>query len=220
MKDINQLIQSFAPSLQPLLDWCKFNRMDINWLKTFFMFIKNKRFNYPKSIEIDGNMVQVVDSFKLLGFTTDCKLNFIDFISCTKKLINIKLFSIKRLFYLSNNVKIQFFKTLIMPYFNYCITLSIYFQKSTLQSLCNYYYFCLYKLFKFKPVENLTELSINLSAVSLHSFQHLLLTRLLLFSHNIVNKMHPLDCINYYSSKEMKTTTYVVITLIFNQKFH
>ena len=52
------------------------------------MFIKNKRFSYPKSIEIDGNMIQIVDSFKLLGVTIDCKLNFI---SCTKKLININL---------------------------------------------------------------------------------------------------------------------------------
>ena len=53
-------------------------------------------------------------------------------------IINSKLFSKKRLFYLSNSVKAQFFKTLILPYFDF--TLSIYFNKSVIQRLCNKYY--------------------------------------------------------------------------------
>ena len=188
MKNVDELIQSFSMSLLPLIDWCKFNRMDINWTKTFFMFIKNKRFDYPKKILINHNEVEVVDSFKLLGVHIDSKLNFLNFISNTKKLVNTKLYSINRLFYLSYNVKIQFSKTFILPYFTYCITLSIYFPKSTLQSLSNFYYYCLYKLFKLKHCENLTELNNSLESKGLCSFQHLLLNRLLIFSHKILNK--------------------------------
>ena len=151
------------------------------------MFIKNKKFSYPNEIIINDCNVQVVDSFKLLGITLDAKLNFSLFVSSTKKLVNAKLYSIKRLFYLSFNVKIQFFKTFIMPYFNYCITLSIYFPKATLQSLCNFYYFCLYKLFNLKTVCDITLLNNILESMSLSSFQHNLLFKLTIFSHNIFN---------------------------------
>ena len=189
-KNVTDLITSFKNTLLPLLDWCKFNRMDINWSKTFFMFIKNKKYNYPVNIDIMNYSIEVVDSFKLLGVTLDSKLNFSEFISCTKKLINARLYSIKRLFYLSFNVKIQFFKTFIMPYFNYCITLSIYFPKSTLQSFCNFYYFCLYKLFKLKTNGNLTDVNNILESMSLSSFQHNLLTRLAIFAYNIYNDVN------------------------------
>ena len=60
-------------------------------------------------------------------------------------------YSIKRLFYLATAVKIQFFKTFILPYFDYCLSLIIYFPKSTFQSLNYFFNCCLYRLFKFKP---------------------------------------------------------------------
>ena len=41
--DIKQLIYEFTLYCRPLLDWCSFNRIDINWSKTFCMFITNKR---------------------------------------------------------------------------------------------------------------------------------------------------------------------------------
>ena len=63
----------------------------------------------------------------------------------------MKLYSIKRLFYLATSVKIHFFKTFILPYFDYCLSLSIYFPKSTFQSISNCFNLCLYRLFKFKP---------------------------------------------------------------------
>ena len=65
-RDVNVLINEFKKAILPLLEWCTFNRMDINWSKTFFMFIKNKKFSYPNEIIINDCNVQVVDSFKLL----------------------------------------------------------------------------------------------------------------------------------------------------------
>jgi hypothetical protein len=159
-KVLNTLINRFVNKLKTLLDWCKFNKLDINWSKTFFMFVTNKRVKLPKEITVGTKLVNdkkedikvsVVNSFKLLGVTIDNKLNFTEHCSNLKKIINKKLYSIKRLFFLCTSVKIHFFKTFILPYFDYCLSLIIYFPPSAYQSLNNCFNLCLYKLFKFKP---------------------------------------------------------------------
>ena len=113
-----------------------------------------------------------------------------------RKIINRKLFSIKRLFYLSTSVKVQFFKTFILPYFDYCLSLLIYFPKYTIQSLSNCFNHCLYMLFKFKLepeedclISNDDVLNYNnkLQSYGLFTFQHRLLNKILTFTHNIIN---------------------------------
>ena len=66
--EINPLISKFKKKLEPLFDWCTCNRLDINWSKTFFMFITNKHIakKLPSEIKILNFNVKVVDSFKLL----------------------------------------------------------------------------------------------------------------------------------------------------------
>jgi hypothetical protein len=127
---------------------------------TFFMFITNKRVKLPKEITVGSKLVNdksedikvsVVDMFKILGVTIDNKLNFVEHCSNLKKIVNKKLYSIKRLFFLCTSVKIHFFKTFILPYFDYCLSLIIYFPLSAYQTLNNCFNRCLYKLFKFKP---------------------------------------------------------------------
>ena len=49
---------------------------------------------------------------------------------------------------MSATVKLQFFKTFIMPYFGYCSSLLIYFPKTTIQKIFNFYNYCLNKLLK------------------------------------------------------------------------
>ena len=49
-----------------------------------------------------------------------------------------------------NRLTFKFFKTFILPYFDYCLSLLIYFPKSTIQRLSNCFNLCLYKLFNFK----------------------------------------------------------------------
>ena len=127
-EDLDKLISKFKKSLEKLIDWCKFNKLDLNWSKTFFMFVTNKRVNLPNEIIIDGNVVRVVKSFKLLGVTIDNGLNFSEHCSNVKKIMNR-----------------------ILPYFDYCSTLLIYFPKSSIKSLNNCFNVCLYKLFKFTP---------------------------------------------------------------------
>ena len=78
---------------------------------------------FPKTILVNSTPVNVVDSFKLLGVTIDKKLNFRQHVRNIKKDVNKRLFSIKRLFFLPFSVKLQFFKSFIIPVFDYCSTL-------------------------------------------------------------------------------------------------
>ena len=205
-KDLTTLIGRFSKKLEPLLEWCEFNKLDLNWSKTFFMFITNKRIKLPTEISINSNSaviinVKVIDSFKLLGVTLDNKLNFSEHCSNLKKIINRKLFSIKRLFYLATSVKIQFFKTFILPYFDYCLSLIIYFPKSTFQSLNNCFNLCLYRLFKFKPEKPSPDDDIDedkimndfidkLQSYDLFTFQSRIYSKLLSFAHSIKNNQN------------------------------
>ena len=96
------------------------------------MFVTNKRIKTPKSILLGDQSIEVVDTFKLLGIAIDNKLNFLKHVAKLRRSINVKLFTIKRLFYLSTSVKIQFFKTFIMPLLDRCSTLFLNFPKSSI----------------------------------------------------------------------------------------
>jgi hypothetical protein len=119
--NLDSLISKFKDNLKPMLDWCKFNKLDINWDKTYFMFVTNKRLGKktPTVIPIDNSQVKVVENFKLLGVTIDNKLTFEKYSRDLRLSVNKKLYSIKRLFFLCTAVKIQFLKTFILPYFDY-----------------------------------------------------------------------------------------------------
>ena len=98
-----------------LIQWCYYNKMDINWKKTEIMFIHNKKnITIPDFIMINENQVKVVSEFKLLGIIIDDKLNFNAYASKIRKALNIRLYSIQKLFQLPIAVKIQFLKTHVL----------------------------------------------------------------------------------------------------------
>ncbi len=90
---------------------------------------------------------------------------------------NKRLYSIKKIFFLAKYVKIQFLKTFVLPVFNDCLSLSICYSQKAIQKLSICYYLCLYKILKIKAKLN----------DRLLSFQHRALTRLLFFSHKLIN---------------------------------
>ena len=115
-KNLITLINRFVEELKKFLEWCDFNKLDINWSKTYFMFVTIK---LPKEIVVGSKAVNdkcdeikvsvVNNSFKLLGLTIDNMLTFVEHCSNLKKIVNKKLYSIKRLFFLCTSVKIHFF---------------------------------------------------------------------------------------------------------------
>ena len=173
--------------LKQLNEWCKHNRLYINWSKTYIMIISNKRFQMPKCIDFENTSIEVVETFKLLGVTIDNKLTFNAFASIQCNQINKKMYTIKRLFYLPFEVKIQFFKTFLLPYFDYCISLLIYYQKSAIQRLSKMYYLCLNKLFNFSFLDQThDEINCFLSNYNISSFHHRFIERVLSFLHKII----------------------------------
>ena len=117
--------------------------------------------------------IEVVECFKLLGVTIDSRLNFVQHVDNQRKSILNRLYAIKRLFFLSFNVKMLFFKTFILPFFDYCSSLMIYYSKTAIAKLTKVFYICLYKLFKFN-FSNLSNNQINfrLAIYNLFSFEY------------------------------------------------
>ena len=148
--------------------------------------------NEPQFIEIGEKKIQIkiVKTFKLLGVDIDSDLSFNEYAKNLCAKVNMKLFSIKKLFFLSYSVKIQFFKTFILPYFDYCSSLFIYFNKDVLQKISNCYHACIFKLFKFNFTDfNINDINNFLCTYGLFSFQHRLFFRLSTFIYNIKNNL-------------------------------
>jgi len=189
---LNILINEFKKHLKPFTDWCSFNRLDVNWDKTFTMFVITKRVTAPVAIEIDGKQVQVVEKFKLLGVTIDNKLNFSDYASNLKNSVIKKIYSIKRLFYLSFKIKLKFFKTFFALHFDFCSTIYLYFPKATLQKILSCYNYCLRKLLSIraehKMYNDLNLFNDHLESFGLYNFQYRLFLRATTLVNNIVNK--------------------------------
>jgi len=199
-ENLDKLISTFSLTFKLLMEWCQFNRIDLNVDKTYLMVITRKRIVIPDTIVLNGVSIKVVRQFKLLGVILDDKMLFNKHIASICIKINFRLYSIKKLFYLATSVKVQFFKAFILPYFDYCLSLSIYYSKAVLQKLCNCYNMCLCKLFnstkqdKFNFYENEPS-SINkfLMKFNIFSFVHRIFIRLNLFLFKIVNtKRSPL----------------------------
>jgi hypothetical protein len=198
LKDDNYdiLINKFLTAIEDLIKWCQFNKFDINWKKSEIMFITNKNgVNLPDFIKIDNHQVKVVTEFKLLGIIIDNKLNFVKNTCKVRKSINTRLYSIQKLFQLDLTVKIQFLKTFILPYFDYCSTLCIYFSKEIIQKLANSYNNCIFKLVDTKKICNFTINTSNdfnlwnnqLSYYNINSFQHRILFRLNTYIYKILH---------------------------------
>ena len=153
----------------------------------------------PETLEINNNSIEIVKSFELLGIVIDTKLTFNHYGKKLKRCVYTRLYSIKRLFYLPFKVKIQFFKNFILPLFDYCSSLFIYFSQDTLQSIYNLYYTCLYLLFKF-DLRNLDNIQLEkfLNTYSLDSLLFRYFKRLFTFSHKIfINKL-PVELYNEF----------------------
>ena len=113
--------------------------------------------------------------------------------------INRKLFSIKRLFFLSTSVKLQFCKTFIMPHFDYSISLLIYMPKATIQKIKNCFDYCLYKLFNFKieaynalndridSEDIVNNFNFKVEKYGLFAFEHRFITRTTHFVHKLIH---------------------------------
>jgi hypothetical protein len=79
-----------------------------------------------------------------------------------------------------------FFKAFILPCFDYCVTLSIYFSRNLIEKLGKVYYRTLYNLLKFDFNNNqIAEINRKLEVHDLQAFQYRIIWRLLTFINKI-----------------------------------
>ncbi|RNA30351.1 hypothetical protein BpHYR1_050043, partial [Brachionus plicatilis] len=100
-----------------------------------------------------------------------------------------------------------------MPYFDYCLSLSIYFTKRSIQKLSNSYYYCVQRLLNIRPNihgnNDFNTLNIELNKFNIDCFQHRIIKRLAHFVHKIVNlKTSPVDLKEVLISNRSKNVDY------------
>ena len=119
--------------------------------------------------------------------------------------INRKLYSIKRLFYLSSDVKLQFMKTFNLPFFDYYLSLIIYFSHVLITKLYNIYYHCLSKLFNLDFSNNsVSEIDNKLKKLNFFSFSHRVLYRLFALSFKLFDNPNAPPLLNAQLIPEQK----------------
>jgi len=187
----NNAISLFKKEFEPIMDWTRYNKLFINWSKTKFMFITRLRSKQDLSsfIELNGNKIELVNDFKLLGCIIDNKLNFDKYVKSISKSVYSKIFSIKNLFFLSLNIKLQFFKSFVLPHFDYCASLFIYLSITLINKIMRIYNNCLRLLFKIdlRDIDEINQLSL-LSTYNLLPFKCRLFYRFSIFSYKIIHK--------------------------------
>ena len=119
-KNLDSVISNIEKDMKIAIDWYQDNEMVANPEKFQLMFLGLK--DDPKlCIDINGNVVQMTDSVKLLGITIDSKLNFKQHVQsiCKKASNKVRAFSriAQNLDYEKSTI---LYNSFILSNFNYC----------------------------------------------------------------------------------------------------
>jgi hypothetical protein len=219
--DFEDAKSKFLKKFSMLYEWINYNHMFINWSKTKFMIITKSRIKKPSEICLENNPVEVVKEFKLLGCNIDENISLSCHVEAVRKTVLKKIFAIKKLFFLPFHSKLQFFKTFILPHFDYCSSLFIYMSKTLINKIERLYNFAIFVILNIK----LNFLDINeqpaiLTPLNLFPFKYRLLYRFSLFSYRILNN-HILKDVRGKLEKKSYTREFrpSITTYIFDEPF-
>ena len=110
--------------LDNITNWCKSNKLSLNISKTKSMLLGSKnrvRKTRYHALHIDNISIDYVLSYKYLGITIDQSLNFNLHMNQLFKTISYKLSLLQKLrSYTTCNASLQIYKSMVIPYFDYC----------------------------------------------------------------------------------------------------
>ena len=115
---------SLNSDLAAIVDWCRIWGMKLNPNKTQAIFFSRSRTVNPPHppLVVDGQILKLNDSMKILGITLDSKLTFEKHItnitSTLSRLIGLLRKSLK--IFNSQDIAIKCFFTFLLPIFEYC----------------------------------------------------------------------------------------------------
>ena len=121
-KDIPDMVKTMNTCLATLQDWCNFNKLKINPLKSKAVIFSNRKYTDVPPIVIDGTIINYVNHIKYLGLNIDKKMNFSRHIAyLTSKLASISGISYK----LGNKFDLHsaklFYYSFVHSYLSYCV---------------------------------------------------------------------------------------------------
>ena len=135
------LMLSLRLEMTTLIEWMLANKLTLNVKKTKLMIFgsKPKLSKMPVNTMnsyISNEIVEYVHSFKYLGVILDESLNFNEHVDQVYKKSCMKLGAIKKYrTFLSNNLTIILYKSLVVPYIDYCDIVYMQTNQANLQKL-------------------------------------------------------------------------------------
>ena len=154
------------------------------------MFVHNiyNKIIKPETIQFEKNLIKITDSVKLLGMFIDEKLNFETHVTNLSKSVNSKLYALKRMFMLSNDVKLKFFKSFILPMFDFSLSLFVYYSGFLINKIEKLYNTCLKKLFNLNlSNEETSQQNKILSNYNLMAYKYRVLYRFSILTYRSTN---------------------------------
>ena len=119
--DINRNIQVLNKELEILNLWFKSNFMSLNLKKTHYMIFTRKNVVLKQNVIIDGVNIDRVRCTSFLGVIIDEKLTWKDHIDYLKNKISKSIGVLYRLRHaFTRTWMLLLYKTLVLPYLNYC----------------------------------------------------------------------------------------------------
>ena len=116
-KELQSVLENFSK-------WCAINALTINTNKTKTMLFgsRNKIKNCKKpKLFINDELLQCVPTYKYLGVSLDQTLNFKYHLECLISNITFKLYMFNKIRrFLNEKCAIIVYKTMLMPFFDYC----------------------------------------------------------------------------------------------------
>ena len=120
---VDDVARALQTSLNRFSRWCKINKLTVNTKKTKVMtFGTRAKVKKGKNVKIylDGDIIQRVPTFKYLGMVLDPTLNYNHHISSILRTVLHKMVLLAKLKkYLHNDVALQIYKSMLLPYFDY-----------------------------------------------------------------------------------------------------
>ena len=114
-------VEHLQKDLNSYTEWCMKNKLTINVSKTKCMLFSSKK-KLPKDVvlELDGEVLHKVSSYKYLGVTLDPLGNFELFVRNQLKTISYRTYQLSKLsHYLSKDALIKLYKSYILPIIDY-----------------------------------------------------------------------------------------------------
>lgn len=123
-KDVQHLSSIMNADLTKISEWLNINKLKLNVNKTKCMQISNKALTNEYQIIINGCEIEKVSNIKYLGILLDNKLTFKENINYLCKKVAKKISFLARLAKnLTLIAKINVYKTVIAPHFEYCASI-------------------------------------------------------------------------------------------------